>query len=112
MGRYYNGDIEGKFWFGTQSSNDSLEDEVLPGIEDCRKELGHWEKRLAKYFKEKNGYNYITMAKELTDKYNQNINQEELEGMLTIYARLGLGIQIRDWMVANPGENLNFEAET
>ena len=52
------------------------------------------------------------MAKELTNKYNQNINQEELEGMLTIYARLGLGIQIRDWMVANPGENLNFEAET
>lgn len=23
MGRYYNGDIEGKFWFGVQSSNDA-----------------------------------------------------------------------------------------
>ena len=22
MGRYYNGDIEGKFWFGVQSSDD------------------------------------------------------------------------------------------
>ena len=23
MGRYYNGDIEGKFWFGVQASNDA-----------------------------------------------------------------------------------------
>jgi hypothetical protein len=23
MGRYYHGDIEGKFWFGVQSSNDA-----------------------------------------------------------------------------------------
>ena len=23
MGRYYNGDIEGKFWFGVQSSDDA-----------------------------------------------------------------------------------------
>ena len=23
MGRYYNGDIEGKFWFAVQSSNDA-----------------------------------------------------------------------------------------
>ena len=23
MGRYYNGDIDGKFWFGVQSSNDA-----------------------------------------------------------------------------------------
>tara|TARA_R110000803_G_scaffold11686_6_gene34736 strand:- start:6229 stop:6624 length:396 start_codon:yes stop_codon:yes gene_type:complete len=131
MGRYYSGDIEGKFWFGLQSSNDgeyfgavedswtqyevypdSLEDEVLPGIEQCRKELGAWEKRLAKYFKENNGYNPIAMAKELSNKHKQNINEEELRDLLTVYARLGLGIQIRDWMVANPGENLKFEAES
>ena len=52
------------------------------------------------------------MAKELSNKHKQNINEEELRDLLTVYARLGLGIQIRDWMVANPGENLKFEAES
>ena len=32
MGRYYNGDIEGKFWFGVQSSNDIENLVMIEGI--------------------------------------------------------------------------------
>lgn len=33
MGRYYRGDIEGKFWFGTQSSDDATHFGVNPDIQ-------------------------------------------------------------------------------
>lgn len=33
MGRYYSGDIEGKFWFGTQSSDDATHFGVNPEIQ-------------------------------------------------------------------------------
>ena len=130
MGRYYNGDIEGKFWFGLQSSDDaeyfgavqdnwiqyevycdSLEDEVKPGIKTCREELGDYEQRFDKYFIENNGYNDNTMAEEMSKEYDEYISEGTIRSMLTIYARLGIGLQIEEWMEANPGENLNFTAE-
>lgn len=71
MGRYYSGDIEGKFWFGVQDSNDAdnfgyigeppqcLEyyfdkdnlPKILKGIEDCEKNLGEYKGKIDKFFK-------------------------------------------------------------
>jgi len=130
MGRYYNGDIEGKFWFAVQSSNDgehfgavedswiqytvysdSLKDEVKPGIKKCRKELGSFKERIDNYFLGNNGYNDETMAQEMSVEYDEDISKDKLRSMLTIYARLELGLKIEAWMENNPGESLEFSAE-
>ena len=70
MGRYYEGDIDGKFWFGVQSSSDAdyfgvegstpgfLDynfekddlDKVAVGISECKRYLGKYEDKLDKFF--------------------------------------------------------------
>lgn len=77
MGRYYSGDIEGKFWFGTQPSDDAdyfgsvgtepnyieyyFDEYHIPsikkGIKECKKQLGDNKKKLDEFFKKENGYN-------------------------------------------------------
>lgn len=119
MGRYYNGDINGKFWFAVQSSDapsrfggevceptyiqyyfgeDHLEN-VENEIKKIEEKLGDKKTTLDNFFKENNwAYN-----DEMLEKIG--ITQKELED----YADLGLGIQIRDCIKEN-GE-CNFEAE-
>ena len=82
MGRYYNGDINGKFWFAVQDSNCadrfgkngyynefdetdlvrySFEKEDLKGVTDelksIRKNMGDKYKMVKKFFEANNGYN-------------------------------------------------------
>lgn len=110
MGRYYEGDISGKFWFGVQDSQDASffgveyhepqyieyyfdEDnlkDVEEGIEKCKTALGTIKRDFDKFFKENNRYN----DKMIADAGICNI--EEVNGLLQWYARLGLGIKIRD----------------
>lgn len=105
MGRYYFGDIEGKFWFALQSSTaasrfggveqepevieyyfdeDHLE-EVEAEIKNIQDSLGDKIKILDEFFKSHTGW---------TDKQIQElgVSKKELED----YADLGLGIKIRD----------------
>jgi hypothetical protein len=105
MGRYYSGDIDGKFWFGVQSSNaadrfgvigdepayltyyfdeEHLED-VEAEIASIEESLGDKIQKLDDFFASVNGY---------TDKdiHALGITSEELSD----YADLGLGIKIRD----------------
>jgi len=105
MGRYYSGDIDGKFWFALQSSDcadrfgvtgeqpqtleyyfseDDLEgvEEEIKNIEDA---LGDKIKVIDEFFEKNNGYN-DQMLKEA------GITTEELSE----YADLGLGKKIRD----------------
>ena len=76
MGRYYNGDIEGKFWFATQSSDDGdffgvtgyqperLEyqfeeehlDAINEGIDKCLKEIGVTREKYLNGLKKKNTF--------------------------------------------------------
>lgn len=105
MGRYYSGDIEGKFWFALQSSDaadrfgvtgqqpeelqyffseddlEAVEEEIL-NIENS---LGEKKQILDKFFEEKNGY---------TDKQIEELGVSRDE--LSDYADLLLGIKIRD----------------
>ena len=105
MGRYYNGDIDGKFWFGLQSSDAAdrfgvmgyepdyivynFQKEDLEGVENeiknIEETLGDKLGILDKFFEENNGYN-----DELLEKIG--ITKDELRD----YADLGLGKQIRD----------------
>ena len=106
MGRYYTGDIEGKFWFGVQSSNapsrfggtesepqfieyyfdkeNDLES-VEAEIKEIETTLGDKLKVIEEFFEKNNGYN-----DEMLEKIG--ISKEDLSE----YADLGLGIQIRD----------------
>tara|TARA_Y100000310_G_C20665829_1_gene807400 strand:- start:302 stop:676 length:375 start_codon:yes stop_codon:yes gene_type:complete len=108
MGRYYNGDIEGKFWFGVQSSDDAdnfgvegqqptelgyyFETKHIPsikeGIAECKTQLKEFENKLNDYFEKNNGYNDENLAKHL------EISEKELKEKLTYFARLRLGNKI------------------
>ena len=118
MGRYYNGQIEGKFWFALQSSdcadrfgvsgttpevlNYYFEESDLEGVEEeiarIEESLGDKIKIIEDFFKDNNGYNDGMLAK-------AGITNHELSE----YADLGMGKQIRDCIKEN-GE-CSFEAE-
>ena len=122
MGRYYSGDIEGKFWFGVQSSTDAdffgatgyepnyveyyfTEDElpdIKAGLATCKKELGRWLKDIDKFFEEVNGYNDQIIAE-------HGFNVKEFNEKLTWYARYKLGKKIYDCVKKNG--SCEFQAE-
>ena len=105
MGRYYNGDIEGKFWFAVQSSNCAdrfgsigyepsyieyyFDAEHLSGvkeeIQNLEEFLGDKKEKLDHFFAERNGY---------TDSDLKEIGISKQE--LSEYADLLMGYQIRD----------------
>ena len=124
MGRYYQGDINGKFWFAIQSSTDANFfggepyepnyvnyhfskkydfDKVVEGINKCEDALGKNLKTLDKFFSENNGYNE-DMIVEQTD-----IKEEDIPNLLKWYARLDLGMKIRDCLIEQ--DECSFEAE-
>jgi len=119
MGRYYSGDIEGKFWFAVQSSNCAdrfgsignepsyieyyFDTEHLSGvkeeIQNIEENLGDKKELLDKFFEENNGYN-SSMLLEI------GITQHDLEE----YADLLMGYKIRD-CIEDTGA-CSFTAET
>src|SRR5688572_24561218 len=119
MGRYYSGDIEGKFWFGVQDSNDasffggevsepnyinyyfSTGDlrTIEKGINECLAVLGDNKGRLDTFFAHLNGgYNHEMIAKHLGIKITNDIKQSyptsQVGELLGWYARLELGQKI------------------
>jgi hypothetical protein len=138
MGRYYTGDIEGKFWFGVQSSDDAIhfggtytyiDEEGEPLDEDCEGEAiemhFHFGKEDVDSIKEGIGECVENLGDHLEELDNffaeaQSYNEEMLakhlsvsvlkvRELLTYYARLQLGLKIEDCVGEN-GE-CNFEAE-
>ena len=130
MGRYYQGDIEGKFWFSVQSSDDAnnfggseieLQDDVgevmeleyffnkedlesiNEGIQTCITDLGEFKVRLDEFFADSTGYNPDELAKHL------EITKEKYSIIMESYARLKLGEKIKK-CVEEKGE-CNFTAE-
>ena len=99
MGRYYNGDIEGKFWFGVQSSDDA----DFFGQQGQEPNLGEMRNKLDQYFKAKDCYNDKELAKHF------KITERQVSKYLEWYARLQLGEQIRDCI--NKIGHCEFEAE-
>lgn len=119
MGRYYSGDIEGKFLFGLQSSNaasrfggQEFEPQYISyhfnkeeHLEELESEIGRIEDSLGNnkgiidnFFLKKDGY---------TDKMLEDA--DITRDMLSDYADLGLGIKIRDFIIEN--DTCNFDAE-
>lgn len=115
MGRYYSGDIEGKFWFAVQESDDASffggkmdyildehEEEIgiyfiftkddLPDIKSMLSEiledLGEFKEKLDNYFSDGKGYNREMMAEIF------GVSAERIKELLSFYARLELGNKI------------------
>lgn len=123
MGRRYTGDIEGKFWFGVQLSDDasffggeqsepslisfyfSEEDmpDIIKGIKQCEEALGTNKDILNAYFKKNDGYTNDELAAAL------GIEKAGLRPVLEWYARLELGLKIKK-CVEGTGE-CSFDAE-
>ena len=126
MGRYYSGDIEGKFWFGVQSSDDAsffggetsepndihyyFSTDDLPtiekGIKDCLAALGDNKGKLDNFFANLNGgYNDEMIAQhlgiEVTDDIKKSYPTSKVAELLEWYARLELGQKIRDCVRQN-----------
>ena len=127
MGRYYSGDIEGKFWFGVQSSDDGeffgampsepsyidyYVDDIEPveeGIQECHEALGENLHRLDEFFLSKESYNNEMIVNWYQEKYGKKITESDIMDMLKWYARLRLGEKIYDCMKKN--DYCSFSAE-
>lgn len=124
MGRYYDGDIEGKFWFGVQSSTCAdrfgcvgeasylfynFDKSHLPQVEAeldrirlCT--LGEDNlNKLDKFFDENNGYSDERLAKYL------GVLKDKLQFILSEYADYKLGLQIKECLEQEG--RCRFEAE-
>ena len=128
MGRYYHGDIEGKFMFGVQSSTDAdffgvegegthlsygFNAEDVPkdeeGVKECEGVLGEYLEHIDKFFKENDSFSSERLAKYLTELLGKNVTEENTRFNLEWYARLELGREIRDCVKEN--DYCGFEAE-
>jgi hypothetical protein len=111
IGRYYSGDIDGKFWFAVQSSDaasrfggqiyepnyinyyfDAEEDletveEELQSIKDS---LGENFELMEKFFNERDFYNNKDLAEYL------KLDKQDVKPLLVNYADYTLGVKIRD----------------
>lgn len=123
MGRYYSGDIEGKFWFGVQSSTSASRFGVYPtrpnyvnyyfdksDLKRLQEELAWIEKDLGKdlkllqeFFKEPRPYNDEAIAKLL------NTSEDLARGRVQWYADYELGKQIEECILTQG--SCDFDAE-
>jgi len=123
MGRYYRGDIEGKFAFAVQSSNDASFfgiDECEPhyieyyadedhmkgideGLKECVRQMKGNYKKIKKFFKLGGGYNNEILSEAI------GVEVEEVKELLEWYFRYELGKQILDCVKKNG--YCSFEAE-
>ena len=128
MGRYYTGDIDGKFMFGVHSSSDadffgvegearflnySYSEEELPkvkeGIKECEGVIGEYLVHIEKFFKDNDSFSAERLAKYLSNALDKDVTEENTRFNLEWYARLELGKEIRDCIKEN--DECNFEAE-
>ena len=129
MGRYYDGDISGKFWFGIQPSDDAdffgvtgsqpeyieyyfdesnLED-VEKGVKECHDQLGENLERLDTFFDGRQGYNDEMIKDTWRMEYKVELEDSQIRDMLQWYARLELGEKILDRLMIH--KECSFTAE-
>ena len=123
MGRYYNGDIEGKFWFAVQSSTcgeqfgatEIESSEIQYCIEDTGKAckrlieikdaLGPKLKVFIDFFNNNNGYNDEDLVKYF-HKRGSEFKRHDLE----LYADYEFGLEVVEYFKNNEGP-IYYDAE-
>ena len=112
MGRYYSGDIEGKFWFAVQSSDDAAQFGALEG-ESCYipyyvDDLQTCKKRLVELFEEIGADPKLDISEdEFWDLYESKKDDRSKNDGL--FASLELGLKIYKCIKENG--SCSFEAE-
>lgn len=136
MGRYYRGDIEGKFWFGVQCSDAAVrfgctecepstiqyytedKETVVEEIKRINKNLGKYKKAIKYLYKETGELNERTLADELVDYMFPDKSVEEKEAekelidaefLISEFADLELGKKILRCL--NKRGSCSFEAD-
>lgn len=131
MGRYYSGDIEGKFWFAVQDSNDASffggeesepqvinyyfdkdehMEEVEEGLRQCDEALGEYGEKLDAFFDKHDMYNDRELAEALGFTVpDGRYDNPEVSKLLMWYARRILGRKIKKCLEENG--SCSFEAE-
>jgi len=107
MGRFFTGDIEGKFWFGVQDSfaperlgaiacqiSFLFEDKDLleQKLSELKKQIGDSIEKFDKFFAENKLYNDETLATYMNEE------QEVVKKKLEIYADIKLGNKVLDYL--------------
>lgn len=130
MGRYYEGDIEGKFWFGIQDSDDGEffgtkdmgnsyinycvendnKNKVDKGIENCKIKLGEWLIIFDTFFNENNAYNDLKIE-DFIIKNHYKVDFKDYREKLEWYARLQMGKKMKIFFDKNLEDELWFTAE-
>lgn len=126
MGRYYSGDIEGKFWFAVQSSDaperfgceqitnhvhysatdiQRVWDELMDIIESMGKKVKYL---LDKYFNESHTYNEEIISEYLKE-HNIDVSNLNIHKIISDYADYGLGKEI--YKCLKKHGDCEFEAE-
>ena len=115
MGRYYSGDIEGKFWFAVQNSDAAdrfgvtgvqpqelyyyFDEGNLIDVEEelkvIKKRLGAYRTKMDKFFKSNQWYTDEDLVKHL------GIPRHKVESLLKDYADYELGMKIRECILVN-----------
>ncbi len=120
MGRYYNGDISGKFGFATQPSNDGeffgavesdssvipyviYSEDVPEAIEKTRTLIRSFNKRTGKKM------TIDTPEEKFWDMVDQKWYQNTDNGLLA--CRISMGLQIYEFAKENPDTSIYFDAE-
>lgn len=112
MGRYYTGDIEGKFWFGVQPSTApahlgacethitylfSDSEDLMKRLKKLRKEMGNDFDKLERFFANNTVYLEEDLEKEL------GATTERVRTVLGLYADYKLGEKVYNYMQKNDG---------
>lgn len=120
MGRFYDGDIQGKFSFGAQSSDDGeyyhaepLEPTVIDyriANEDIPRALAKLTKLISKYNKEtKSGIHFGTTTDQFWKSVDKDWFQDQKNALLA--GRIHMGLEIVHYHQENPESDIYFEAE-
>ena len=125
MGRYYDGDVEGKWWFGVQSSDTPErfggyethidyticnDDTFKSGIKLIKEDLGDKLEWLQQFFDENNGYN-DAMLMEFMLKKNPRYDKSELSQDLENFADYGFAMQVKQHFEDTDEDYCNVNSE-
>jgi len=125
MGRYYDGDVEGKWWFGVQSSDTPErfggyethidyticnDDTFKSGIKLIKEDLGDKLEWLQQFFDENNGYN-DAMLMEFMMKKNPRYDKSELSQDLENFADYEFAMQVKEYFDDTGNEYCHVNSE-
>tara|TARA_R100001129_G_scaffold141987_1_gene103214 strand:- start:1689 stop:2069 length:381 start_codon:yes stop_codon:yes gene_type:complete len=125
MGRYYSGDVEGKWWFGVQSSNTPIKfggtetfiDYTICNdgtfkrqVKQLKQDLGDKLEWLQQFFDENNGYN-DAMLMEFMMKKNPRYDKSELRKDLENFADYEFAMQVKEYFDDTGNEYCHVNSE-